>query len=154
MRLIIAGGRDYALTDTDRDFLDRVHRELGITEVVHGGCSGADMGGAAWAAEAELPVRVFPVSTAEWKEVGPSAGPKRNHRMAQYAGASDAPYGFPGAPAALVLFPGGRGTLSMFNVALLFPNIKVFDRRTQRRAAWTDEHFGEIAWPGVFKRGA
>lgn len=146
MKLIVAGGRDYRLTEEDKDFLDRVHRELRITQVVEGGCTGADTGGNYWAKSVGLPVATFAISREEWSRVGPSAGPKRNHKMAQYA-----TEGGPDTPAALVLFPGGSGTQSMFNVALLFLHIRVFDRRSRLRARWTDEHFGEIAWPETFK---
>lgn len=45
MKTIIAGGRDYRLTEADRQWLVT----QGITEVVCGGCSGADTGGFDWA---------------------------------------------------------------------------------------------------------
>jgi predicted Rossmann-fold nucleotide-binding protein len=99
MKCIIAGGRDYHLTDADRAFLD----QLGVTEVVCGGAPGADTGGAEWARTRGLPVRYFP---ADWNTYGRAAGPIRNRQMAEYC------------REAVVLFPGGRGTASMRGIAL------------------------------------
>ena len=49
MRVIICGGRGYAMTEADRDMLDSFHAAPGFTEVVSGGAHGADAGGEAWA---------------------------------------------------------------------------------------------------------
>jgi hypothetical protein len=93
MKLIIAGGRNYHITDADWQKLDA----LPITEIVSGGASGADAGGEAYAQ-----VRGFPVTrfVADWSRYGYKAGPIRNQHMAEYADA-------------VALFPGGRGTNSM-----------------------------------------
>lgn len=93
IKVIIAGGRDYELTESDFSRLD----ELSIKEVVSGGAKGADLGGEIWAQSRKVPVKKFP---ADWKRFGPAAGPKRNQAMAEYADA-------------VVLFPGGKGTASM-----------------------------------------
>ena len=91
---IIAGGRDYTLTDSDREWLDT----LPIREVVSGKCSGADRGGEKWAKAKGIPIVEMP---AKWRTEGRrAAGPIRNRRMAEYA-------------EAVVLFPGGSGTASM-----------------------------------------
>lgn len=97
MKLIIAGGRDYALTDEDYQRLDDIHARTPIAEVVSGHATGADLGGEAWAEARGIPVRLF---RARWGSHGPSAGPIRNRQMAQYADA-------------VALFPGGRGTAHM-----------------------------------------
>jgi hypothetical protein len=91
--VIIAGGRDYELTETDLEKLG----ELPIREVVSGGASGVDLGGEKWAESRGIPVKRFP---ADWKRHGRGAGPRRNRAMAEYADA-------------VALFPGGRGTASM-----------------------------------------
>lgn len=115
MKLIIAGGRDYQLSDADYGLLDelRLSRFVApIEEVVSGGASGADECGEAWAKLREIPVRRFP---ADWKTHGKAAGPVRNKAMAQYADA-------------VALFPGGRGTNSMYQEALN-AGIEIYDFR-------------------------
>jgi hypothetical protein len=114
MKLIIAGGRDYFLSQDDIQFLDDLHawRETKVTEVVCGMCSGADYGGRLWALCRNIPVKEFP---ADWTSYGRSAGPYRNREMARYADAC-------------VLFPGGAGTDSMERQAKAHGLI-VFDRR-------------------------
>lgn len=97
MKTIIAGGRDYILTDADRAWLDGLKDSLPITEVVNGGAKGADMGGDQWARIRGLPLKRFP---ADWRRYKVSAGPRRNQQMADYA-------------EACILFPGGKGTADM-----------------------------------------
>lgn len=100
MKLIIAGGRDYHLTESDHaKLLDLLPR--GITEVVSGGAPGADTYGELWADFYRIPVKRFP---ADWNTHGRAAGPIRNREMAEYADA-------------VVLFPGGRGTADMRRAA-------------------------------------
>jgi hypothetical protein len=110
MKLIIAGGRDYALTDDDRQRLDDIHNRTPITEVVSGHATGADLGGEEWAEARGIPVRLF---RARWGLHGPSAGPIRNGQMAKYADA-------------VALFPGGRGTANMAQVAQK-AGLQIFD---------------------------
>jgi len=93
LRVIIAGGREYQLTDPDWIFLDT----LPITEIVSGRAKGADQEGEVYAKERGIPVKMFP---ANWAHYGKGAGPIRNKQMAEYADA-------------VVLFPGGKGTASM-----------------------------------------
>lgn len=113
MKVIIAGGRDYELTDADRARLDRARSELPITEVVCGCARGADTGGEDWAKARGVPVARFP---ADWKKFGRSAGPRRNLQMAQYA-------------EALIAFPGGSGTANMVQQATE-RGLKVLDWRS------------------------
>lgn len=108
MKIIVAGGRDYVFTRGDAKFLDT----LDISEVVSGGCSGADRGGEKYAKARGIPLRIF---NANWKEHGRAAGPIRNNVMAQYADG-------------VALFKGGRGTNSMYKEAG-DAGILIFDRR-------------------------
>lgn len=108
MITIIAGGRDYAVTSADAEYLDT----LDITQVVSGGASGADRGGEQWAENRGIPLTVI---KAEWKSYGRAAGPIRNRRMADIADA-------------VVLFAGGAGTSSMFRIAMV-RGLRVFDCR-------------------------
>ncbi len=99
MTTIIAGGRDYRLTEEDFLWLDTI--KPGISEVVCGGARGADTGGFNWGWSRGIPVKSFP---ADWKMYGKAAGFIRNCQMAKYA-------------ERVVLFPGGRGTAHMRQVA-------------------------------------
>ena len=109
MKTIISGGRNYELTRKDVDFI----WTLPITEVVSGHCnSGADYWGEMWAGNNNIPLKLFP---ADWEKHGKAAGPIRNRQMAEYA-------------EAVILFPGGRGTDSMYQEAKR-AGLKIFDRR-------------------------
>lgn len=113
MKLIIAGGRDYLLTPEDYSKLDEIHKAHIVTEVVSGKCkSGVDLCGEQWASRNGIPVKPFP---ANWEKFGKQAGSIRNRHMAMYADA-------------VALFPGGRGTESMFFQAR-FVGITIFDFR-------------------------
>lgn len=111
MKLIIAGGRDFKPNEYDYQKLDRIR---GITEIVSGGCSGADKFGEHWAEVNKIPVKRFP---ADWNKFGKAAGPIRNAQMAEYANAC-------------VLFPGGKGTDSMFKEAQK-QGLGIFDYRNK-----------------------
>lgn len=114
MKLIIAGGRNYAFTNFDFARLDVILNRDGVDEVVSGACpTGADAHGEYWATTMEIPIRRFP---ADWKKHGKAAGPIRNAEMAAYADA-------------LAVFPGGRGTDSMVREATA-RGLKIFDYRT------------------------
>lgn len=112
MKLIIAGGRDYIFKPDDPLKLDLLHDEIKITEVVSGGARGADTRGEEWASSLDIPIKRFP---AEWNKYGMRAGFMRNAEMAQYADA-------------VVLFPGGKGTDHMYNVAKSY-KLKIYDWR-------------------------
>ena len=114
MRLIIAGGRYYCFTEADLKFLDE--KFLGeVTEVVSGAATGADKCGELWANCNGILIQQFP---AEWDMYGRRAGPLRNKQMAEYADA-------------VVLFPGGKGTDSMYNLAKRY-GLEIYDRRYVR----------------------
>lgn len=83
-KVIIAGGRDF----NNYEFLERVcnyklQNKTNI-EIVSGGAKGADCYGEMYAAENNLPKKVF---LADWERYGKSAGPIRNREMAEYADA-------------------------------------------------------------------
>jgi len=112
MKLIVAGGRDYILDIWDLGQLDQICP----TEIVSGCCQGADRSGESYAAYHGIPVKRFP---ADWQTHGKAAGPIRNKAMAAYADAA-------------ALFPGGRGTESMYKEAKA-AGIKIYDFRRLRR---------------------
>lgn len=111
MKLIVAGGRNYNLTDRDKSHLDALI--LSIECVVSGGCpTGVDRDAEAWAEALGIPVARFP---ADWQKHGRAAGPIRNREMAEYADA-------------IAVFPGGKGTESMVKEAKL-ARLQIYDFR-------------------------
>lgn len=84
MKLIIAGTRDYS-PDT-MTIAKIVHiAKFDVTEVVSGCARGVDQCGERYAIEYGINIKRFPVTREEWTRIGPSAGIKRNLRMAEYA---------------------------------------------------------------------
>lgn len=98
MRVIVCGGRKFE--DRARVFaaLDLAHGRRPITTVVHGDAPGADRLAKEWAQAREVEQEAHP---ADWKKLGPVAGPVRNDRMAS-RGADGC-----------IAFPGGTGTADM-----------------------------------------
>lgn len=107
MIVIIAGGRHYRFSPEDSAWLDAFHQQFPIQGVVSGGASGADAEGERWAKDRGIPVRVF---KANWCRYGNEAGPIRNQEMANFL------LTYP--QRAVLLFPGGRGTASMREIAV------------------------------------
>lgn len=95
--VIVAGGRDFTPKQAHYDWIVKILISLHASEIVSGGCSGADRFGEAAAKHYSLSIKRFP---AEWDKYGKAAGPMRNEEMAKYADAC-------------ILFPGGRGTADM-----------------------------------------
>ena len=116
MRLIIAGGRDFKPVPSDARRLTALMESLKSTDpieqVVCGGATGADQFGKVWALEHGIPVKEYP---AYWKSFGASGGSIRNIEMANNADGA-------------VLFPGGKGTQHMFEMAKTH-GLKVWDWR-------------------------
>lgn len=110
MILLIAGGRDYRFTPQDTDLLNRLHTHTPITELVTGGAGGADRCAVRWASQHSISSLVFPP---DWTTHGRAAGPMRNREMAAHLEAKRAL----GIPVAVLLFPGGKGTQSMRQIA-------------------------------------
>lgn len=83
MKLIIAGSRDFCYYPKLVEILAWCVQHWGRLpdEVVSGGARGADRLGEAWAKENGIKIKRF---LANWKELGPAAGPTRNKEMAQY----------------------------------------------------------------------
>ena len=96
---IVCGGRDFADRDALFATLDRLRANYGIAAVAHGGAPGADALAGQWASSRGLVCEEF---RADWKREGRKAGPLRNQRMLDDAGARF-----------VIAFPGGRGTADM-----------------------------------------
>lgn len=112
MKLIIAGGREYQFNVDDVKYLIKLNREYPIVEIVSGGARGADREGEWFAKEMDIPIKVFP---ADWNKYKKRAGYLRNKQMGSYADA-------------VVLFPGGKGTSMMYEIAQE-NGLLIFDRR-------------------------
>lgn len=116
MRIIIAGGRDFANQKRLHQVMDGVLKrqiiDKGVEEVefVVGRAKGADALGEQWAVSRGCPVSPFP---ADWETFGKSAGMIRNKQMAEYTAKS------PDKMKLLVAFWDGksRGTLNMIETA-------------------------------------
>jgi hypothetical protein len=106
MIVIIAGGRDYKLDLKGLGWLNLFNNQFRVQGVVSGGATGADREGERWAYHQKIPVKIFP---ADWSQHGSAAGPIRNQQMADFLLLYHR--------RAVLLFPGGRGTQSMRNIA-------------------------------------
>ena len=95
MRVLIAGGRDFADRELLFETLDRLHAERRITVVIHGAARWADTLADEWAKERGIDVNAKPP---DWKRHGRAAGPIRNGEMLK------------NRPDLVVAFPGGKGT--------------------------------------------
>jgi hypothetical protein len=101
MKMIIAGGRDYIITEYHKSRIAELIKKHNVSEIVSGGARGADAEGEKIARELSIPIKVFP---AQWDKHGKAAGPIRNKQMAVYGDI-------------LVILPGGSGTNNMRNQA-------------------------------------
>ncbi len=99
MRAIVCGGRNF----DDHKKMDEVLKRLGVTFVIEGGASGADMLAWSWARQNLGKGLEYSLQfEARWDKHGKSAGPKRNQQMIDE-----------GKPEAVIAFSGGRGTADM-----------------------------------------
>ncbi|WDE95898.1 SLOG family protein [Lentisphaera profundi] len=109
MRLIIAGGRHHRLSPENIIQLNQLGQ---VSTVISGGASGIDSDGEQWAHSRDIPIKIY---LADWSAHGKMAGPLRNRTMAENADA-------------LAIFPGGKGTESMYKEANKL-KLKIFDFR-------------------------
>lgn len=103
MKVLVCGGRDFSDVHLLSVTLGAILEGAGITEIIHGGASGADTLAGRYAVRKGIPVTVFP---ADWKAHGKAAGPIRNAQMLSE-----------GRPDMVVAFKGGRGTDDMIRQA-------------------------------------
>lgn len=85
------------------DALDRLHADLPIGLIVHGGAEGADKCAGEWAASRGVDQVVY---VANWTAHGLSAGPRRNRRMLERE-----------RPDLVLAAPGQKGTADMVRQA-------------------------------------
>lgn len=111
LRVLVCGGRNYA--DKDKlfhmlDYLNESSPEEGIDVIIQGGCTGADSLAREWAFKNTVPWLTY---GADFKSLGPVAGPMRNRFMLAHS-----------KPDIVVVFPGGKGTKHMRDIAYASPN--------------------------------
>ena len=104
MKVLVCGGRDYDDPAFVNWVLDKIHKRLVITCIIHGCAKGADTFGAAWA-ERQGGVTSYGVP-ADWKTYGNRAGYVRNGLMLSH-----------GKPQLVVAFDGGAGTAHMVKIS-------------------------------------
>lgn len=124
---IVTGGRDYNLTEDDRDWLGDMWERFGFRIVLHGDCpTGVDRQAAAWARSLGLCDAGCPAQWEQWRfRTGhpAGAGPDRNQRMANACS--------PPQKAVCLAFPGGRGTRNMIRQCQ-FHAVQVFESPSRR----------------------
>lgn len=82
IRMIVCGGVDFDDYELLCSRLDSLIAAYGSVTLVSGHARGADTLAERYAAERNIPIRVFP---AEWSRYGKAAGPIRNLAMLDYA---------------------------------------------------------------------
>lgn len=103
MWVLVCGGRDFTSYETIWRELDAFHAKTPISLLIHGDAKGADSLADLWANRRGVSRVKFP---ANWERDGKKAGPLRNQWMLDFM-----------KPAAVVSFPGGRGTADMMKRA-------------------------------------
>ena len=120
MRVIIAGGRDIAVSDDEMDmYVDEWERIHGtrLRSVVCGMARGVDTSGRNWAERRGVPVWQYP---ADWDTHGRSAGPIRNREMAE------------NADGLILVWDGtSRGSASMLSLAREH-KLRIYEVRTKK----------------------
>lgn len=103
MKALICGGRKFNDIKLACAELDRLRNELGFTNIIQGGATGADTIAMLWANNRGVPNVTYP---AQWKLHGKKAGPMRNTQMLEE-----------GRPDVVIAFPGDKGTADMVGKA-------------------------------------
>lgn len=80
MKLAIVGTRTF----DDYELMCECLKNGVFTTIVSGGSQGADKLAERYAQEHDINMKVFP---ADWKQYGPSAGPRRNTQIVEYCDA-------------------------------------------------------------------
>lgn len=102
MRVLVTGGRTFAMPDEVHKILMPIHTEFGIEVLGHGDADGADTLCKLWALSMGIETRDYECTKDEWDLYGHRAGRMRNSRMLREF-----------APDIGVVFPGERGTFDM-----------------------------------------
>jgi hypothetical protein len=117
MRIAVCGGRHYGDWKRFNALLDAIHRQNGISAIIQGGASGADMLGRAWATNNDVLVETY---AATWSDID---HPEAHVKYRDDGTAYDAFAGFrrnqemldQGKPDLTIGFPGDNGTFDMMS---------------------------------------
>jgi len=102
---IVCGGRNYIRRERIYSVLDDFIRGNPCFDcLVQGGALGADYFAKQWAIDRKFFHKEF---KADWKKLGPKAGPIRNKQMLDVT-----------KPKTVIAFPGGKGTANMIKQSL------------------------------------
>lgn len=101
-RVLVTGGRDFALADSVHAILAPLHERFGLVELGEGGAVGADRLCRLWALCHGIPVATYEVDPKQWDLWGNRAGNMRNGSMLRAF-----------RPDMAVAFPGADGTADM-----------------------------------------
>jgi hypothetical protein len=127
-RVLVTGGRDFALPNVVHEILSSIQQRFGIEELGHGEAEGLDTLAKLWALCHGIPVAGYEATQAEWEVWGNRAGNIRNSRMLRSF-----------QPNLGVAFPGGSGTADMRR-KLLEANIPTVV------GTWTDTTKSAVRW--------
>jgi hypothetical protein len=106
-RVLVTGGRDFALPDEVHRILAPIHAKKGIAVLGHGDAEGLDTLAKLWALSMDIEAKPYEVTQAQWDLYGNRAGNMRNSRMLREF-----------KPTLGVAFPGGNGTGDMLDKLL------------------------------------
>lgn len=113
-RVLVCGGRNFQNETLMSEKLWALHKERGVSVLIHGDAEGADRAAGWWAIRNGIECDVYP---AKWAEHGRAAGPIRNQLMLDE-----------GKPDLVVAFAGHKGTAHMVMIAT-DAGIEVLDYR-------------------------
>jgi hypothetical protein len=103
VKVLVCGGRNFNDALTLGSWLGGIHKDHGISLLIHGGANGADKMAGEFGKWQGIPVKEYP---ADWQKHGKAAGPIRNRQMLE-----------DGKPDLVIAFAGGRGTANMIDQA-------------------------------------
>lgn len=110
LKVAFSGGRHYTNDTKVSEVINDIIEVYGDITVLVGDCTGLDALVKEYCIKHDIPLQIY---YADWKTQGLKAGPLRNKRILDED------------PDLVVIFPGGKGTLNMYNQALS-KNIPIF----------------------------
>ena len=114
MKVLVTGGREYDDWKTVSSVLSDLHKEFGISVIIHGAATGADTLADDWARSKNIPVRKF---KAAWKNITVKGAVVKTNKYGKYnsrAGIFRNIEMFKStSPNIVVAFPGANGTTHM-----------------------------------------
>jgi hypothetical protein len=107
VKILVTGGRDFTHQHMVDVVLDRLHKMMPVTCVVHGGARGADYLCDAWAKRNSVTVKEYSVTKEDYERFGKAAPLIRNSKMLDNEN-----------PDLVIVFQGNNGTADMLGKAV------------------------------------